>query len=178
MSIELPSDAGDLFDKGTQYAVDDGMVLGYGLKDVTTAMVREICNQATESYAKEILYWPNSRLAKPDIFSPVDEEDTFENLDDCTRHFIEQLRNLFKSSPPKQIPTYPHAFIAISKDDMPNNVTLVLADNSCDSWKLEHRSVPVKVELGQSVDSLRMGDDTARDVLDRYACDSPAKATE
>lgn len=58
MKIDLPPDASDLFDQGTQYAVDDGKVFGYGLKDVTTAMVQETCNQATESYAKEILKWP------------------------------------------------------------------------------------------------------------------------
>lgn len=176
MGIDLPPDASDLFDQGTQYAVDDGKVFGYGLKDVTTAMVQETCNQATESYAKEVLKWPNGRLAKPDIFSPVDEG-VFENLSDCTKHFLKHLRDLFKSSPPNKVPTYPHAFIAVSKNEMPSNATLILAYKSCGLWQLKHRSVPVKVELGQSVDSLRMGDETMKDILDRYAGDSPTKTT-
>lgn len=177
MSIDSPPDASDVFDRGNQYAVEDGKLLGYGLKGVTTAMVQDICNQATESYAKEILNWPNGRLAKPDIFSPVDEG-TFEDLGECTKHFVKYLRDLFESSPPKQIPTYPHAFIAVSKDEAPHNATLVLAYKARGLWQLEHRSVAVKVELGQSVDGLRMGDETAKDLLNRYASDGPANTTE
>lgn len=59
MSLELPPDVSDVFDKGSQHAVDNGKVFAYGLKDVTTAMVQETCYQATENYAKEILNWPN-----------------------------------------------------------------------------------------------------------------------
>ena len=177
MSIESPPDARVLFEHGTQYAVDDGKVFGYGLKDVTTAMVQEACNQATESYAKQILKWPNGRLAKPDIFSPVYDEGVFDNLSDCTKHFLKHLRGLFKSSPSKQIPTYPYAFIAVSNNEMPSNVTLVLAYKTHDLWQLKHRSIPVEVELGQSVESLRMGDETTKDVLDRSACNSPTKMT-
>ena len=129
MGVDLPPDASDLFDQGTQYAFGDGKIFGYGLKDVTTAMVQEICNQATESYAKGILKWPNGRVAKPDIFCPVDGG-IFEDLDESTKQFHKHLRGLFKSSPPKKIPTYPHAFIAVSKNEMPNNATLILAHKS------------------------------------------------
>lgn len=173
--IELPPDASDVLDQGTQYALDDGKVFAYGLKDVTTDVVQETCNLATESYAKEILNWPNGRLAKPDIFSPV--EGTFENLGDCTKHFVRHLRNLFKSSPPKQVPIYPYAFIAVSRVEISRNLALILAykSKSHGLWQLEHRSVPVKVELGQSADSLRMGDEITEDILDRYACDDDHK---
>ncbi|KAJ5126135.1 hypothetical protein N7448_005447 [Penicillium atrosanguineum] len=177
MCIELPPGASGVFDQGNQYADDDGKVLGYGLKGVTTAMVHEACDQAIESYTKAILNWPNGRLAKPDIFSPVDEG-TFEDLGACTTHFVRHLQDLFDSSPSKQVPAHPHSFIAISKDEVSPNAILVLAYKSHGLWQVEHCLVPVQVELGQSVDSLRMGDETAKDILDRYASDGLTKTTE
>lgn len=177
MSIKLPPDASDVLDQGNQYALDNGLVSAYGLKDITTTIVQETCNQATESYAKEILGWPNGRISKPDIFSPVNEDTHFENLDDCTKHFVRYLRDLFKSSPPRMLPTYPHAFIAVSKDEVPrdeipSHVILVLAYRSHGLWQLEHRSVQLQAKLGLLVSSLTMGDVTAKDILDEYACDA------
>ncbi|CAL5873124.1 uncharacterized protein PFLUO_LOCUS7393 [Penicillium psychrofluorescens] len=183
MPIELPPGASDVFDQGNQYALDNGLVFAYGLKEVTTAIIQETCNQATESYAKEILGWPNGRLAKPEIFSSVKEDTLFENLGDCTKHFVRYLHDLFKSSPPKMLPTYPHAFIAVSKeedsrDKIPSHVILVLAHKSHGQWQLEHRSVPLQVKLGLSVSSLTMGDVTAEDILDEYDYDGQAKTTK
>lgn len=175
MCIDLPPGAGDLLEQGTHYAVDDGKVLAYGFNDVAAAMVQETCNQATESYAREVLQWPKGRLAKPDIFSPV--EGVFANLNDCTQHFLEYLQDIFKSSPLEQLPTYPHAFIAVSKNNLSSKVTLVLAHRSHGIWQLKSVSVPVEVELGQSVDSLRMGDETTKGILDQYTCDSPAMSS-
>jgi hypothetical protein len=160
-----------------QYAVDNGKALAYGLKNVTKAMAQEACDKATESYAKEVLHWPNGRLAKPDIFSPVDAGQ-FENLGDCTKHFAAHLLDLFRSSPLKQLPTYPHAFLVISKEEMPSYATLVLAYKSRGRWQLEHRSIPVYVEFGQPVESLRFSDETAEEILDRYALDNPTETTE
>ncbi|KAJ5475861.1 hypothetical protein N7475_001590 [Penicillium sp. IBT 31633x] len=175
MEIQVPLDVMEVFNEGNKYALEDGKLFVYGLKGTTTDVVQEICKQATESYAKDILNWPHGRLAKPEIFSPVDEG-PLDDLGDCFKYFVKQLRDLFDSSPPKQLLTYPHAFIAVSKDEMPNNAILVIAYESCGIWKLEYRSVPIQVELGQFVDSLRMGDESPEDRLDRYN-PGPAKTT-
>lgn len=59
---------------------------------------------------------------------------------------------------------------------MPKNSILVIAYESCGIWELEYRSVPIQVDLGQFVDSLRMGDESPEDILDRYH-PGPVKTT-
>lgn len=55
MEIQVPLDVMEVFNEGNKYALEDGKLFVYGLKGTTTDVVQEICKQATESYAKEIL---------------------------------------------------------------------------------------------------------------------------
>lgn len=164
MSLDIPLDAPEAFEKGNKYAHDISMVLAYGLKDITTAKVQETCDEARESYARDTLEWEGDPEDKPDIFTPV-TEGPFETLDDCTRHYVKHLQDLFETSSPKDIPTYPHGFVALSNDELPRKATLVLAYKDRDRWKLEYRPVPIQNELGLTFESLRMGDMFAEDVL-------------
>ncbi|RJE26852.1 hypothetical protein PHISCL_00764 [Aspergillus sclerotialis] len=173
MDIQLPPNAIQAFNQGNKFAIDNGRILAYGLRKVTIAMVEDVCEQVTKSYAKEILKWPNGRLEKPEIFKAVDQG-PFENLNACCEHFIRYLHAMFNSSPPYQIPTFPHAFIAVSRDDMPSKVVLAVAYQVYGLWKLEHRLVPVNAELGLHIESLRMGDEDPIDLLNNYTYD-PAK---
>lgn len=91
MEIQLPPNAIQVFNKGYNgFSVDLGLIFAYRLGTVTAAMVEEICEQVTTSYAKKVLNWPKGRLAKPDIFKAVDEG-PFEDLDACCEHFIRYL---------------------------------------------------------------------------------------
>lgn len=90
MDIQLPPNAIQAFNQGNKFYVDNGKVFAYGLREVTIAMVEDICEQATKSYAEEILHLPKGRLEKPDIFKAVDQG-PFENLDACCEHFIGYL---------------------------------------------------------------------------------------
>lgn len=127
--LSLPQDASDVFSKGNSHAVENGLMFAYGLENVTTAMVQKSCDKATESYARQILNWPQGQLDKPDIFTPVGDG-AFQTLDDCTKHFVRHLRALLESSPPKAIPTYPHGYVAFSEKDMSTSATLVVAYRS------------------------------------------------
>ena len=151
--IDLPPGAEDIFDRGQKYALENGNILAYGLTGVESSTVQETCDQATDSYAREILYWPNGRLAKPEIFSPV--QGTFEDLDSCAVHFVQYMADVFASAPPKQIPVYPHAFVVISGDA---DATAVIAHQRQGKWLLSQKLLAVRTELGQTLDSLRMGD--------------------
>lgn len=97
--LSLPQDASDVFSKGNEYAVENGVVFAYDLKNFTTGMIQKSCDEATESYARQILNWPNSQLDKPEIFTPVGDG-AFQNLNDCTEHFVRHLQALFESSRP------------------------------------------------------------------------------
>lgn len=54
-SLNLPQDASDVFDKGNKHAVDNGMVLIYGLQNTTKTMIQKSCDRATKSYARQAL---------------------------------------------------------------------------------------------------------------------------
>jgi hypothetical protein len=179
MHLQLPPDASDILEKGNQYALEMGEVLVYGLNDTTSDAVQQICDKATETFAKEVLNWPNGRLAKPDIFKGVTSDSQFKDLGDCLEAFLTQLRNLFQSSPPKALPIFPHAFIVVeTKDPKTTDIaTVVLAYKSRGNWRLEHCSIPIHVELGQQIDSLRMGDESAERILDMFS-DQRADATQ
>lgn len=172
MDSRLPPDASDLFEKGSRYAVDSGKVLAYGLNGTSNTAIEDICDQATETYARKVLNWPKGRLAKPDIFDVVNSQGPFHDIGECTKHFVQHLHDLFKMSPPKQVPTYPHAFCVISAEQARTTVNLVLAYKLHYQWQLQHCSIPVEVELGLSVESLRMGDTTARNILDKFGDNS------
>lgn len=161
----------DLFEKGNHYYLDNAKVLVYGLNDATTLAVQHVCDIATESYASKILNWPNGRLEKPHIFRVYSQDERLQNVDDCKHRFVKQLRELFQSSPPYDLPIYPHAFVVVGMEKVQSaeTVTLVVVREADGQWKIRHCPVPIQVELGLTVESLRMGDITEEDVLNQFS---------
>ncbi|KAL2205456.1 hypothetical protein CC79DRAFT_1048893 [Sarocladium strictum] len=169
MTIDASPIASD-FDRGSHHYVDLGLVLAFGLKNTPPSAVQGICDRATESFAREVLHWPNGRLIKPDIFKVDEVSENLHDLDACTELFINRLRSLFESPPPYEIPIYPHAFIVVDEEDVqyPEHVTLAMAHQVDERWKIDYCVVPTHVELGMVVDSFRLGDGEKQDVLDKY----------
>jgi hypothetical protein len=146
-------------------------VLVYGLNDATTLAIQQVCDDATESYARKILNWPNGRLDKPDIFKVDPQAGKLRDVDESIKQSVCHLHDLFQSSPPYDLPIYPHAFVIIEMEQVQRNetATLVVAYKSDEEWKMGHCSVPVLVDLGLTVESLRMGDITEEDVLNQFS---------
>ncbi|EXA33385.1 hypothetical protein FOQG_16405 [Fusarium oxysporum f. sp. raphani 54005] len=159
-----------LFEKGNQHAVENSIVLVYGLHYVTHQDVQRACDIATETYAKKILNWPNGRLEKPEIFKAESPDEELKDLDGCIKRFVCHLHDVFDASPPKDLPTYPHAFVVMDKNCLMADATatLVLAHKPDDKWTVQHCSVPIEVELDLAVESLRLGDVTETDMLDQF----------
>jgi hypothetical protein len=66
------------------------------------------------------------------------------------------------------LPIYYKAFIAASKDDPPGWTTLVLFHKpQGKDWQAECVGCPIGAELGLTVTSLTMTDETVEDVLER-----------
>ncbi|KAF5664692.1 hypothetical protein FHETE_6963 [Fusarium heterosporum] len=168
MSVNLTKDIGDILEKGSHHYLENAQVLAYGLNDATMEAVQQVCDRATESYAREIL---NRRFGTPDIFKVDTCDGKLKDLYDCIDHFIDCIRILFETSPPYDLPIYPHAFIIIDTEKVQSSetVTLVVAYEENEEWKLGHCSVPVKAELGLTVESLRMGDITEEDALGQFS---------
>ncbi|KAH7179949.1 uncharacterized protein B0J16DRAFT_403317 [Fusarium flagelliforme] len=166
-----------LFEKGSHYALDNAPIIVFPANGTTSSAAQKICDQATESYARKVLNWPNGRLDKPDIFEIYTGDEKLEDLNGCIETFVNLLRTALKpapeppvQSPAEDLPMYPHAFIIVDgRHD--GHVTLVLACEIEHGWKLEHCLVPVDVELGMAVESLRMGDITEQDLLDQFRDD-------
>ncbi|KAH7208582.1 hypothetical protein DER44DRAFT_838865 [Fusarium oxysporum] len=131
-----------LFEKGNQHAVENSI---------------RACDIATETYAKKILNWPHGRLEKPEIFKVESHNGELKDLDDCIERFVGHLHGVFEASPPKDLPTYPHAFVVMDENCLKADATAIL-----------HCSVPIDVELGLAVESLRFGDVTETDMLDQF----------
>ncbi|CAJ0543745.1 Ff.00g039050.m01.CDS01 [Fusarium sp. VM40] len=161
----------DLFEKGNHYYLDNAKVLVYGLNDATTLAVQHVCDNATESYASKILNWPNGRLEKPHVCRVDAQDGKLQNVDDCKHRFVNQFRELFQSSPPYDLPLYPHAFVVVDMEKVQSNetVTLAVVYESDEQWKIRHCPVPIQVELGLTVESLRMGDITEEDVPNQFS---------
>ncbi|KAG7419683.1 hypothetical protein Forpe1208_v003432 [Fusarium oxysporum f. sp. rapae] len=168
--VDMNKRACVLFEKGNYQALENSMILAYGLHDVMTEDVQKACDMATETYAKEILNWPNGRLEKPEIFKVESPDEGLRDLDDCIERFVGHLHDVFEASPPKDLPTYPHAFVVMDENCLKADATatLVLAHKPDDKWKVQHCSVPIEVELGLAVESLRLGDVTETDMLDQF----------
>ncbi|KAI3577613.1 hypothetical protein IWW34DRAFT_745181 [Fusarium oxysporum f. sp. albedinis] len=160
-----------LFEKGNYHSLENSAVLAYGLQDVTTKDVQKACDVATETYAREILNWPNGLLDKRNIFKAEKHDKKLKNLDDFIQLFVDRLNNVFEASPPKDLPIYPHAFVVITENWSQNNAnsTLVLAHKPKDRWMIQHCLVPIHVELGLAVGSLRFGDVTEADMLNQFS---------
>ncbi|KAF4494446.1 hypothetical protein FAGAP_9431 [Fusarium agapanthi] len=171
MTYKTSQEASVLFEKGNHHALENSIVLVYGLHDVTPQDVQQACDFATETYAKKILNWPNGRLEKPDIFKFENHDEELKDLEACIKRFVGHLHEVFEASPPKDLPTYPHAFVVMGENCLKVDVTatLVLAHEPEDEWIVQHCCVPIEVELGLAVESLRLGDVTERDMLDQFA---------
>ncbi|KAM0243955.1 hypothetical protein ACHAP5_006718 [Fusarium lateritium] len=171
MTGDTSREAGELFEKGNHYSLDNAEVLVYGLNGATTLEIQQVCNEATESYARKILNWPNGQLEKPHIFKVVAQAGQLQNVNDCIEQFVGRLRQLFNSSPPYDLPIYPHAFIIVDMERLQSSktVTLVVAYKPHGEWKTGHCLVPVQAELGLTVESLRMGDVTEEDILNQFS---------
>lgn len=170
MEIRPPKGAADTFSRGEHYNLDNSTILAYGLQRVASEQVHQICNHAKESYAKNVLNWPNGRLAKPDMFAPVSESSP-ENVADCAEYFVQHLNGLYPPEKGRELPIYPHAFVVIYKREPSNSVIVVVARHEDETWCLKQRSVPIDVELGMSLASLRFGDIIKEDFLNRFKND-------
>ncbi|VZH87952.1 unnamed protein product, partial [Fusarium fujikuroi] len=159
-----------LFEKGNHHAVENSIVLVYGLHDVTPQDIQRACDTATETYAMKILNWPNGRPEKPEIFRVENRDQELKDLDNCIERFVGHLHDVFEAPPPKDLPTYPHAFVVMDKNCLGEDATatMVLAHKPEDEWRVQHCSVPIEVELGLAVESLRLGDVTETDMLDQF----------
>ena len=163
-----------LFEKSLHYALDNAPIIAFPANGTTASAAQKICDEATESYARKILNWPNGRLAKSDIFEIHTGDEKLEGLDDCVELFVDLLQKTLDSAPepPAQNPAeelsmYPHAFVIVDgRND--GLVTFAVACETEGGWKIEHCLVPVDVELGTTVESLRFGDITEEEVIDQF----------
>ncbi|KAF5640822.1 hypothetical protein F52700_3534 [Fusarium sp. NRRL 52700] len=83
--VEMNKRASVVFEKRDNHALDDSIVLVYGLHDVTPQHVQRACDIAIETYAKKILKWPNGRLEKPEILKVESRDGELKELDNCIR---------------------------------------------------------------------------------------------
>lgn len=167
MEIPLPENAPGAFTDGSGYVLDNSFILAYGLQGVSSDTVTEVCHRATETFAREVLKWPHGRLAKPDIFT-VSVKRGVDSVEQCAQHFTRHLTDLYKTVQSRELPTYPHAFVVITEEQLPSKAVVVLANQANDAWHLEQRLLPVNVELAMQLESLRLGDITKQDILDHY----------
>ncbi|KAJ5156107.1 hypothetical protein N7492_008910 [Penicillium capsulatum] len=177
--LTLSQEACDVFSRGRKHSNCNGIVLAYGLENVTTAMVQKLCDEATESYAKEVLNWTGDESDKPKTFTPVNDG-PFQTLNECTEHLVRHLQGSFEPSPPRSLPTYSHGYVAFSRKNQSTIATLVLPYWARGPWRISHRPIPIHTELGMTVESLRMGDAFERDVLVQYppACPEDESSSE
>ncbi|CAK4023147.1 Hypothetical predicted protein [Lecanosticta acicola] len=168
MAIRLPSDVERLLDQSLRHNFDNSKILAYKLQDVQDNQVQELCSLATESYAKEALGWPRGRLEKPEIFQIVENQE-FKDVDACLQDFVQRLRALLEDSPPYEFPIWSRAFVVAEKAGLPERCTVVLLHKKPDEgqWKVDCVGCPVEVELGMTVTSLTMQDETEEDVVER-----------
>ncbi|KAF5546749.1 hypothetical protein FNAPI_8767 [Fusarium napiforme] len=170
MSYETSDEASSLFEKASHYALENSIVLVYGLNDVTPQSAQLACDFATETFAEKILNWPNGRFEKPETFKVDSQDEQLRDSNDCFGQFIDRLRDVFETSPPKDLPIYPHAFVIMDGSCLEKDATamLVLAYKLEDEWRIGHCHVNIEVELGLAVGSLRLGDVTETDMLDQF----------
>ncbi|KAF5981524.1 hypothetical protein FCOIX_4172 [Fusarium coicis] len=163
--------ASHLFEKGNHHALESSIVLVYALHDVPPQDVQRACEIATETFAKKILNWPNGRLDKPEIFKFESHDGQLRDSNDCFERFVSHLHDVFEASPPKDLPVYPHAFVIMDGSCLEKDATamLVLAYKPEDEWRVGHCSVPIEVELGLAVESLRLGDVFEGDLLNQFS---------
>lgn len=180
LDLDLPHGVEDTLKQSRNYVLDDSEIFVYCLKgeekDVQTK-----CADAEESYARQVLGWPKGRLAKPSIFrKPVTIPG---DLGACVKHFIHQISRLLarkSNGDAGKLEVYPLAFVVFNQDDPADRVTVIVAlDSEDDHWSFDSCTIPLKVLLGEELDSLRMGDISTRDLVPSYGSSTqPSEAQQ
>jgi hypothetical protein len=180
--LPSPSTANTLFRKSGDYVLEDGLVQVYHPSETSANDVLEKCAQAEESYARKVLGWPRSRLAKPTVFDK-NITTVSGNLQTCAALFVRRIGELLErasSDRQKVLPVYPFAFVFVDGEHPSEKVTVALAveDEETRNWMLWPCRIPVEVELGSQMDSLRMCDITTQDLVTVYGGGSPISGAE
>lgn len=172
--LTLPHNAGKILSQSRNHVLDDSKIAVYTLKHNSGKDAQNKCTEAEESYARQVLNWPHGRLAKPSIFqNTVIASDS---IGACVEHFILHLERLVDEKSheesSRELDVYPLVFVVFGDhhEDSPDRVTVVVALQSEDGdrWRLDTCRIALNVDLGQELDSLRMGDISTQDLISSY----------
>lgn len=178
--LTLLPNAGKILSQSSNYVLDDSKIAVYSLQQNEQQVIQTKCTEAEESYARQVLYWPHGRLAKPSIFQ--NSAITSDSLEACVEHFILHLERLIdgksREESSRELETYPLAFVVFGDhhEDSPDRVTVVVALQSEDDdrWSLDTCRIALDVYLGQELDSLRMSDISTQDLVSSYGTSASA----
>lgn len=177
--LALPLNADSILQKCRTYVLDDSKFSVYSLEGVEGKDVQSKCTKAEESYARQVLRWPKGRIAKPIIFDTPSTAS--KDVDACVQHFIYHLDHVIDKPPHeehKDLAVYPFAFVIFGRANYADKATVVVALESEDGkWRLCPCRMPIDVDLGQQLDSLRMGDIATQDLVTRYGDYMPSLTT-
>ncbi|KAI6851747.1 hypothetical protein KC338_g8939 [Hortaea werneckii] len=172
--LRLTRGTQDILEQCSYYVLDDSEIFVFACSG-EEKQVRNKCTDAEESYARQVLGWPKGRLAKPSIF----RESTTRpgNVQACLTQFVHHIGQLFERKTHEdsnQLEVYPFAFVVFDHDDPSSQVTVMVAlKGEDDQWSLESCRIPLEVQLGQELDSLRMGDISTQDLVSSYGISAP-----
>ncbi|KAI7214136.1 hypothetical protein KC333_g6174 [Hortaea werneckii] len=172
--LRLTRGTQDILEQCEYYVLDDSEIFVFSCSG-EEKQVRIKCTNAEESYARQVLGWPKGRLAKPSIF----RESTTRpgNIQACVTQFVHHIGQLLERKAHEdsnELEVYPFAFVVFDHDDPSSQVTVMVAlKGEDDQWSLESCRIPLEVQLGQKLDSLRMGDISEQDLVSSYGISSP-----
>jgi hypothetical protein len=172
--LRLTRGTQDVFKQCGYYVLDDSEIFVFS-HNGEEKQVRNKCTDAEESYARQVLGWPKGRLSKPSIF----RESTTRpgDIQACVTQFIHHIGQLLERKAhedSKQLEVYPFAFVVFDHDDPSGQVTVMVAlKGEDDQWSLDSCRIPLEVQLGQELDSLRMGDISTQDLVSAYGISTP-----
>ncbi|GAB1739784.1 hypothetical protein NU219Hw_g4721t1 [Hortaea werneckii] len=172
--LRLTRGTQDILEQCGYYVLDDSEIFVFSCSG-EEKQVRNKCTDAEESYARQVLGWPKGRLAKPSIF----RESTTRpgNIQACVTKFVHHIGQLLERKAhddSNQLEVYPFAFVVFDHDDPSSQVTVMVAlKGEDDQWSLESCRIPLEVQLGQELDSLRMGDISTQDLVSSYGISAP-----
>ena len=172
--LRLTRDTHDILKQCGSYVLDDSEIFVFSHSG-EEQQVQNKCTDAEESYARQVLGWPKGRLAKPSIFrEPTTSPGDIQSCVTRFFHHIGQLLERKAHEDSKQLEVYPFAFVFFDHDDPSGQVTVVVALNGeDDQWSLDSCRIPLEVQLGQELDSLRMGDISTQDLVSSYGISTP-----
>ncbi|KAI7337401.1 hypothetical protein KC315_g2329 [Hortaea werneckii] len=91
------------------------------------------------------------------------------NVQACVTQFVHHIGQLLERKAHEdsnQLEVYPFAFVVFDHDDPSSQVTVMVAlKGEDDQLSLESCGIPLEVQLGQELDSLRMGDISTQDLV-------------